>query len=916
MTLILVVAFQNCGMEGFSAQKASGSISLESSDPLTIVAEGAVYSPVQPLPLSPNAKPEPSYGNKIIVTDEVARLITASLNDLKATLKVMDGDDRVVIGAPTPSGIHLLLTNDPHADPKMKRLLENQGIEPFIIRGNSQRLEILANTEDGLRLGISYYLFKLGCRWLLPNEDFAEIPRRTHVNLNENLLVRPRFKIRTIYGTGGYFSNALGRAFNDSAVMQTDFEKWQRRLGMGGEYRSGGHMGEAFISENWETLQSYPHYFASRNGTRDKLFVPMANGPFRVIPATGKYEKVKPPETGTHQLNTIIKYDVTNPAMIKLWTDWIVKKMTLYRKLPSKILHNVISTEPSDGKGWSEGLPNLPGNGSPSDQVFYLVNETAKAVRAAFPESSVIALAYHDHADPPSFPLEKNVIVQVTPNAFRNGTPHYYLNESEFIELWRKKQAARMAMYDYWQIPDWSNDDPNFNYLNLDTRLSELRQKGIEAFQAESTFSAGAMGITQFIASRLLWHEEDVNSIKEEFYELGFGPAKAPMKRMLERWATSYLPISRELALSYADLNEARTLAGGHPKYLRRIADYAIYVHYLRLRNEFQYEAFAPFERRLTLLREKFKFMFSTHSRRMFHTTRHFDLFAFRRGYPELKDDFNLPGSLHNPTGPEGPLWREVHRYTAAQALSLIDSGRAKYPSSGFDLREFKGPLVRLNTSTILADEWSPIFPTIGNLKAHVFVPEHESSIRFKVSTNRTNHIVIRDSANKVAATAEILPVSSVGLKEYSIPVPPGQYRIEFYPDGSRATGTFSVQFHRKNPVSLFDFLSPKPNPSPRLYFFVPRGTSKIVIHYPLQVPGAYGVNGTGPEIYSSDGQRVTTLIKDGGFIVEAGVPAGQDGKVWSINKSIAPAEAVRMLTTPQTFALDPYSLLVPADSL
>ena len=168
-----------------------------------------------------------------------------------------------------------------------------------------------------------------------------------------------------------------------------------------------------------------------------------------------------------------------------------------------------------------------------------------------FPDASVVLLAYAGHVDPPSFASRPNVDIQVTLNAFRAGSQTVALTPDQFMNLWGTK-ANTLAIYDYWSIPDWSHDEPSFNFFNVQKQLSNLFGHRITGFHAESTYSGGAIGI---------------------------GPAKVPMVRMLERWAHNYRSISAELAVSYVDISEAARLASSNPAVMARIDDYAGYLH-------------------------------------------------------------------------------------------------------------------------------------------------------------------------------------------------------------------------------------------------------------------------------------------------------------------------------------------------
>ncbi|NQU09910.1 hypothetical protein HQ590_03900 [bacterium] len=80
------------------------------------------------------------------------------------------------------------------------------------------------------------------------------------------------------------------------------------------------------------------------------------------------------------------------------------------------------------------------------------------------------------------------------------------------------------------------------------------------------------------------------------------------------------------------------------------------------------------------------------------------------------------------------------------------------------------------------------------------------------------------------------------------------------------------------------------PNLSSRLYFYVPPGLRKLAFHSTSVVP---------VDLRDSDGNPVA---HDGGKVCAVDVPAGQDGKVWSVAK-MKSYRPWRLLNAPNAFA-------------
>jgi hypothetical protein len=106
-------------------------------------------------------------------------------------------------------------------------------------------------------------------------------------------------------------------------------------------------------------------------------------------------------------------------------------------------------------------------------------------------------------------------------------------------------------------------------------------------------------------------------------------------------------------------------------------------------------------------------------------------------------------------------------------------------------------------------------------------------------------------------------------------------------------------------------FLSPKTGPSPRLYFYVPRGLRQVAMYYPLgDFGGVFGFR-----VLEPDGTPAHITYRDNRRTVLVEVQQGEDGKIWSLEHSVSPNEPHSMLNAPQVFALEPGALMVPADA-
>ncbi|MFV0281809.1 MAG: DUF4838 domain-containing protein [Rhodoblastus sp.] len=834
-------------------------------------------------PQTPPGRKDALYGQKIAISASNAgnRYFAPALADLKRYLEGITGKSFEISQQPAEPDIRLSLSDSADAPEFARQALQGRSIEAFLICGGPGRLTIVANDPHGLSHGVYYYLERLGMRWLLPGDRWTITPHREDISLEIGLVVEPEFRVRTFAGTGGFFSWRWGRSYSGSAERETAYTNWARRLRFGGQYTLGRHMGEAFIADKTilPILQRHPEYLAQVKGKRSPLFIEDKQG--RLI------------------LNTIAKLDAGNPDAVALFCDWTIRRLREARKSPDRTLHSVFSVEPSDGYGYGDNVEELPGNGSSSDQSFYIADTCVQWAAKEFPGVSGIILAYAGHAEPPSFPIAPNLIVQLAPYAFQPTPPEL------FIARWRKK-TKRLALYDYWSIPDWTHDEPTFDFIKLASKLRYWRNSDIEALNAETSYGAGAIGIAHYVAGHMTWNLAlDERAMIDEWFSLAFGPARAPMQKMIERWARSFRLTSQELGLSFADLAEARRLATPGSAEMGRIDDFAAYLHYLRLRLEMVGEPDA--KKQIDRADALTAYLLDIDDRLMVHTTRIIDLDA--RSYPGSQTMFARSG-----TAPPGPGWDKVRRLSHADIDTQFANDARAYPPADWAPIAYSGPLRPAPDapSAPAPDTNGPVMSVVGNLDLDVVIAPGEKGLRLKVTRGVDNALEIHDRQGRSILTRAIKGGAPDVWETLVLPLEPGEYQLVLRPSEGRTGGYFKFQAPAGARIALSSFLVPKQTPSPRLYFYVPKGLRQVVAYLPGgDFNGAYKF-----EILDPDGKPAAVRYQDGSRIVIATVPAGQDGRTWSLRNAVSPNEPMAMLTTPQALALTPQAALTTADAL
>jgi len=275
---------------------------------------------------------------------------------------------------------------------------------------------------------------------------------------------------------------------------------------------------------------------------------------------------------------------VSNPETVKLVTRWAQER------LDQNPTADMIGAGPDDGGEWCL-CPECAKLGDCGNQSFYLANEVAKAVQKSHPGKLVGLLAYNWHCDPPDFPLEPNVYVELT-TALLINTKYGF---ERLAELWPTK-VKYFGLYDYWAVYDWTRDNLPSGRIGSTRYVAEnvagFVRSGVACMRAENGNSWGPQGIGQYLAARVLWNSSaHIEALKKEFYGKAFGPASQAMKSYYERIDMGNKPLvgASFYRACLDDLDAAEKAAAGRPDVLARIKmlkEYNVYVYLLGRKND------------------------------------------------------------------------------------------------------------------------------------------------------------------------------------------------------------------------------------------------------------------------------------------------------------------------------------------
>ncbi len=421
--------------------------------------------------------------------------------------------------------------------PKALRSFNPEG---YYIQSDENRIYFVGNSALALQQAIFDYLEQLGFRYFMPGEAWEVIPAISSPFIKYEKLTQPFFESRILANGQGYYKNK---------VVEDDFNAWAKANRLGGFFLLRiGHVYQTIVSDNAEVFKKHPEYFAGD----------VKKGTLPVIP----------------------KFDVSNKNLVNLVVSDAKRRMEVYKKTGQHT--NMISMEPSDGGGYCTS-PDCQKIGGVSDQVFYLTNAVAKALRKDYPGLWVGSLAYNEHISPTKFELEPNVFVMVT-----NGFNRTNYTTNELLKKWGGK-ATKLGVYEYLSVYAWDNDLPGrSNATQLDFLKKSIRgyyENGARAYLGETTIGWVSKGLGQYVTSKLLWdYRLDVDSLAEDFYSKAFGKAAPHIKQLYRSWEKNsgglisdndiadWLQLVRESELSVTD-----------NKIKARLDYFKTYLHYLVL---------------------------------------------------------------------------------------------------------------------------------------------------------------------------------------------------------------------------------------------------------------------------------------------------------------------------------------------
>lgn len=325
-----------------------------------------------------------------------------------------------------------------------------------------------------------------------------------------------------------------------------------------------------------------------------------------------------------------------------------------------------VSVEPSDGGGWGD-----EGGLSVSDRVLTLANKVAEAIPA---DKYAAFYAYNFHSPPPETIMAHARVIALIATAYvKDG-----LTADELFDGWRAAGIQRFGMREYYAVVLQDRDLPSWSRgSDLAYVEDTLNRYGAEFVSIEASDCWALCGLGHYIAGRLMWQEEPVQALVDDFYTKLFPGSMVHARRFFDTLDKRAYPLMSAHLLG--DLYDALTLA--HAAALSdgersRIDSLTQYVRYLELHRAYENDDTTRQTSFETLMRYAYRInkTHMVHARGIWRTAERMDpLIEFP------------PGTEHTVPESTNP-WKDSTPYPASEIATMRADGVAANPSRGFDL--------------------------------------------------------------------------------------------------------------------------------------------------------------------------------------------------------------------------------------
>lgn len=784
----------------------------------------------------------------IIVPKNPNERIRLAANNLADYLgKITGGKFQVESGDGT-TGLAVGLVKDFPAvtAPKELASIDPTRTEDYWLHSHEKGLHILGASELAVEHAVWDVLQRLGHRQFFPGTTWEVVPSERNLVIAVDSLEHPSYNMRRIwygYGAGSWAAKP--------------YADWcAKNRATSGIVLSTGHAYQGIASRHKTEFEKHPEYRGLIDGERR-----------------------------SHQ------FCISNADLRKL----VVKdSLDQFAKDPSR---QCVSLEPADGGRWCE-CKECKKMGSVSDRVVTLANQVADAVHAKHPNKFVGLYAYSSHSPPPTIKVHPRVIINIATAFIQGG---YSVDQ---LMIGWQKQGATTGVREYYSVNTWDRDLPgkargaNIEYLTR--TIPHFHQNGARFMSAESSDNWGCNGLGYYLAARMLWdirEAKSVESLRADFLDKAFGPAKKPMAEFYRLIDAKSKPLLTDdlLGRMYRKLDEARGLTAD-AKIHARIHDLVLYTRYVELWTDY---ASVQGEARQKGFEAVIKHSLRIRKSMMIHTHGLVRDLANRDKTVTMPKEAKIAKESKNP-------WLTSDAFSVDELTIILAAGIVNRKLFDFEPIAFSDNLVPATKLKLAAVKTgSAGLYSRGVREFHTWVEQAPTQFKLQAAGG----VVY---SNKGDATFNLFPADEVEGKSVSeAKVLPdkldheivlattfkGLHRIVVSDHGA---GT-RTHWLDGMPMTIISRLDAQPNLLGRwsMVFYVPTGTKVI---------GGYA-SGQG-DLLDAVGKKVHTFDKKAGYF-SIPVPVGQDGKLWKFQNT---AGQRLLMTVPPCLARNERELLLPRE--
>jgi hypothetical protein len=483
----------------------------------------------------------------IIVPADADEMVTLAADELALYVEKMSGAVLPVEQEPPP-GVKTVVLGAPDEAWAGAAELSSLTFDGFVVECEGDRLVLAGNVPEGTLNAVYWLLEELGVRWFIPTELGENVPELATVTVPAmNTRVEPTFLCRKNHG--------IERSIRGHGNV------WQRRI-------------RITDMDSNVPFNRYSHNLASilpvsKYGETHPEYYPLINGERRIPTLTHGWQPC-----------------TSNPEVVQLAIEaadeW-------WEKHPEA---NYFSVGMNDGRGWCEcdactalDIPGyrFRGREVKSERYFTFVKQVAEAVQETHPDKWITCIAYSSvEPVPRGVELPDNVMVVITQDVGAWHDPEYRAEDEALARAWTEAAGA-FGVYNYtsqmWLLPR------SFPHLMAEA-LRFYDDIGAVAMTNESWPTWWYAGPMMYARAKLMWDpQQDVDAILDDYYAGFFGPARAPMARLYDRfeetmmteregrWFYGINSVPDQIALwtpqqledSVADIEEAKRLATAEP---------------------------------------------------------------------------------------------------------------------------------------------------------------------------------------------------------------------------------------------------------------------------------------------------------------------------------------------------------------